>query len=176
MSDDLPNPVREDVRHHVWECLLDIVTLVHYYEGLEEKHKRLRNLTRVALFSSASGEVALVLISVWPETQIFLGLVIGLCVIMEAWLDYPNKLAALQMTGNQCRRLKNEWESLWLKLNTGDLTSKTIRKKNEALRRELEDAVSWVRRADLKVDENLNQESYIKASKVLEDRFAQAHS
>ena len=176
MNNSAPVPVHEDVRAHVWQCLLDIFRLVYYYESLEERHKKARNLTRFVLFFSATGEVALVLSATSPKAQIVLALLIGLAVAVEAWLDYPDKLTALQMTGNQCRRLRNEWESLWLKLNTERVETQAIREENDALRDELEEAVSWARQAKIKVYKNLNQESYITANKVVEDRFAQAHS
>lgn len=163
--------VSNATRNAVWQSYLDVVRLNYYYEALSDRYQRLYLLIRFGMLFFVIATVASPFISVpQPATSIMLVIITAFIVALDYVGDFARKAALLHGIAGHVRRLRSEWELLWLSIDNTDTENEATQRRNAELQRLLMDAAERAGEAGITINNKLNQECMEKAYAIVEDR------
>ena len=162
--------VTELTRQRIWHDLWDSERYVRYYGSLAGRYRLLHRILRGFLLASVLIEATLIL----PLSNlIFTGIgvaVIVLLVVWEAISDYAKNAALLGSISADCSTLNNEWDELWLDIESYAVSEGEARSRRRTLISEFD---SIDRRLEMSPNERLATSSAREAKKVLEEKYGE---
>lgn len=160
--------IDEQLRHTIWQEMLDVARLIRYYESLGERYRKYHLYLRFLLFASAVGGIT-ALINQFPIwIQLAVDAMIALCVVLDFVQNNAKNAAVLHNIRTRCSELEVEWTNLWE--NFQHLERNEIQRKNNRLREKLREATDGA--GPVKIDAKLNAQCAKDAYEAMEARYA----
>ena len=165
--------VTDQTRNAVWQDLLDGERYVRYFGALADRYQTRHRFLRYGLLVSVIVEAA-VLIPKMPDIvftvlAVSLGIVIIGLAAWDAVSDYGKNAAVLTLVTADCAMLKNEWEELWMDIETYAVDESRARERRRDLERRLNIVAE---RTNVNLDESLNDSCEEEAFRVVKQRYA----
>ena len=162
--------VRAEIRHAVWDDMLDAARMARYAESMESHYRTCHTVVRFGLLLSASGSVAAFLNALPHGSQLYFSVAVSVLVAWDFMSDYANKIAVLGSTKRECQELETEWRDLWLDVDSPESTDLDVQRRNRELSRRLGRATIPMD-VQVKVDAKKNEICTRDAYKVTEARY-----
>ena len=167
------NMVTDQTRNAVWQNLLDAERYVRYFGALADRYQTRHRLLRYALLVSVIVEATVFIPNIPDGLFIMLTASLGIVIIgLAAWdavSDYGKNAAFLTLVAADCALLKNEWNELWMDIETYAVDESQARDR----RRELDSRLRVVaERTNVNLDESLNDSCAEEAFRVMEQQYA----
>lgn len=165
--------VTDQTRNAVWQNLLDAERYVRYFGALADRFQTRHRLLRYTLLVSVIVEATVFIPNMPDILFIVLTAALGIVIIgLAAWdavSDYGKNAAVLTLVTADCALLKNEWDELWMDIETFAVDEPQARDRRRGLERRLSVVAE---RTNVNLDESLNDSCEEEAFKVVEQRYA----
>lgn len=161
------------IRHQVYNGLLDSERFVRYYSKLADKYRRFHLFTRFAILVSVLVEALTIPLGVNIYIVWAIGVLIICLVIFESVTDYAKKVALLDWVSSEASNSNAQWHMLWLEIEAYRI------EEEEALSRQFELLNRFnviVGRLDISIDDKVNSQSEVVADKVVASKYASKYA
>ena len=164
--------VSNDVRHMIWNRLLDMSRYDRYYDRLSSRYRRYQHIFQFLLALSATS-VLVSFIEILPKNLVEIpivlaGALVGVVVVFDLVYKPGDKAAVLTILSREVSQLAGDYRDLWEKTSSGQLKDEEATKESDIIFK----MVSNILRYDSGVDDKINQRCTEDAYIVEQRRYA----
>ncbi len=163
--------VSESRRNEAWFDYLEAVRLERYYYKLYDRYQLLRQVVRLLIFLSVSGNVVGALQGapawiIWSVSTIA-----AILLAVDFLGDHSRKAAGAFAISQACAALSDDYSRLWQRIDEREIDDQEVVSRLEELAESIRRTTGRAGDVDLRTNERLNERSTVEANQLLESRY-----
>ena len=164
--------VSESRRNEAWLDYLEAVRLERYYYKLYDRYQLLRQVVRLLIFLSVSGNVVGALQGapawvIWSVSS-----VAAILLAVDLLGDHAKKAATTFAISQACAGLSDAYSRLWREINEQEIGEQEVISRLKELADSIRNTTGRAGDVDLRTNQRLNERSTVEANQLLEGRYA----
>lgn len=164
--------VSESRRNEAWLDYLEAVRLERYYYKLYDRYQLLRQVVRLLIFLSVSGNVvgALQGAPAWVIWSV--STVAAILLAVDFLGDHARKAAISFAISQACGAHSDDYSRLWQQIEEREIDEQEVVSRLEELADGIRRTTGRAGDVDLRTNDRLNERSTVEANQLLEGRYA----
>lgn len=159
------------IRNEVWQNYLDASRLTRYYSALADRYRLIYKFSNTSFIRPLLTGVLLLFDSPPEFVGLFIQLVNTLPKITNLIFNFSNKARVLNLVSQECGSLENEYEDLWLAMESGDLSDGEIREKINQIKKKLIEIINIPDDFKITINHKLNEKCAIETYRAMEEKY-----
>ena len=163
--------VSESRRNEAWLDYLEAVRLERYYYKLYDRYQLLRQVVRLLIFLSVSGNVvgALQDAPAWVIWSV--SAVAAILLAIDFLGDHARKAASSFAISQACGALSDDYSRLWQQIDEREIDEQELVSRLKELADGIRRTTGRAGDVDLRTNERLNERSTVEANQLLVSRY-----
>ena len=164
--------VSESRRNEAWLDYLEAVRLERYYCKLYDRYQLLRQVVRLLIFLSVSGNVIGALQDAPGWVIWSVSAVAAILLAVDFLGDHARKAAISFAISQACAGLSDDYSRLWQEINEQEIGEQEVISRLKELADNIGSTTGRAGDVDLRTNQRLNERSTVEANQLLEGKYA----
>ena len=164
--------VSESRRNEAWLDYLEAVRLERYYYKLYDRYQLLRQVVRLLIFLSVSGNVIGALQDAPGWVIWSVSAVAAILLAVDFLGDHATKAAISFAISQACAGLSDDYSRLWQEINEQEIGEQEVISRLKELADNIGSTTGRAGDVDLRTNQRLNEQCTVEANQLLEGRYA----